>query len=549
MKTNTIIVVGGVAGGMSFAARYKRLKPHDRVLVFDKGPYVSFANCGLPYALSNVISQRRRLIVETKERLEARFALEVYPEHEVLSVDEKKKSVTVKNVDGTEKFYYDKLVLSPGAKPFMLNIPGLASEDTFVLRNIPDLDKMMARLERDAKRAIVIGAGFIGLEVAENLKLRGLEVTIVEKAPHVLPPFDFEMASFAKKALIKNGVDVYDNNEVIRVENKVAVLASGEKVPFDLVVMSVGVVPDTEFIKMTSIARSNRGAINVDENYMTSVSDIYAVGDAILVPHFITKELVSIALASPANRQGRQLADFLAGLPGKNRGSLGTAILKLFDVAFASTGLNERQLKQAGIPYERLYLLSYDHALYYPKPKPINLKIMFNKETGLVYGAQALGESGVDKRIDIIATAIKANYPITSFPELEFTYAPPFGMAKDIVNYAGYYASNVILGLTNVVEWDEVPKKLEEGALLIDVRTEFERNRFGYIKDSLHIPLDNLRQELINLPKNKELILYCESGIRSYNAERMLVSEGYNAFNMSGSYTIYAEVYPESVIK
>ncbi|HZJ89655.1 MAG TPA: FAD-dependent oxidoreductase [Bacilli bacterium] len=549
MKTKTIIVVGGVAGGMSFATRYKRLKPHDRVLVFDKGPYVSFANCGLPYALSNVISQRRRLIVETKERLEARFGIEVYPEHEVVSVNDREKSVTVRNATGEEVYNYDALVLSPGAKPFMLNIPGLKAEDTFVLRNIPDLDRMMERLSQEAQSAIVIGAGFIGLEVAENLKIRGLDVTIVEKAPHVLPPFDEEMASFAADELVKHGVRVFANNEVVEVKDKVAVLASGDEVKFDLVVMSVGVIPDTDFINMTNIERSNRGAIIVDENYMTSVSDIYAVGDAILVPHFITGDLVSIALASPANRQGRQVADLLAGLPAQNKGSLGTAILKLFDLAFASTGLNERQLKMAGLPYERLYLLSYDHALYYPKPKPINLKIMFNKESGQVYGAQALGINGVDKRIDIIATAIKANYPITSFPELEFTYAPPFGMAKDIVNYAGYYASNVILNLTNVVEWEDVPAKRKEGAILIDVRSAYERNRFGYIKDTLHIPLDNLRAEIPNLPRDKDIILYCESGIRSYNAERMLVSEGFRAFNLSGSYTIYAQAYPDDVIK
>lgn len=546
---NTVIVVGGVAGGMSFAARYKRLRPHDRVLVFDKGPYVSFANCGLPYALSNVISQRRRLIVETKERLEARFGLEIYTEHEVIKINEKNKEVVVRSSEGEHVFSYDQLVLSPGAKPFMLTIPGLAEADTFRLRNIPDLDKLQARLDEGVENAIVIGAGFIGLEVAENLKIRGLNVSIVEKAPHVLPPFDEEMASFATDELVANGVHVYANNEVVKVENKVAHLASGDKVAFDLVVMSVGVVPDTGFLRDTMIKRNPRGAIFVDEKYMTSVTDVYAVGDAILVPHEITGELVSIALASPANRQGRQLADHLAGLPAINAGSLGTAILKLFDKAYASTGLNERQLKQAGLAYIKLYLLSFDHALYYPRPKPINLKVLFNPADGLVYGAQAVGMRGVDKRIDIIATAIKAKYPITKWPELEFTYAPPFGMAKDIVNYAGYFASNVMLGLTDVLEWEDVPAKLAEGAVLVDVRHRVERERFGYITDSKHIYLDELRARANELPKDKLIILYCESGIRSYNGERLLKSLGYNAVNLNGSYTIYAQVYRDKVTK
>lgn len=549
MEHKRIIVVGGVAGGMSFATRYKRLHPHHDVLVFDKGPYVSFANCGLPYALSDTINKRHRLIVETKERLGARFEIDVFTETEVIKVDAHKKEVMVLNKGNEKVFWYDELVLSPGAKPFTINIKGLETSDTFVLRNIPDLDLLKARIDEEgAQNAIVIGAGFIGLEVAENLKLKGLNVTIVEKAPHVLPPFDVEMAAYATKELKENGVIVYADDEVLEVKDKVAYLKSGAKVKFDLVVMSIGIVPDTSFLEGTGIKMNPRGFILVDDHYMTSVQDIYAVGDAILVKHEITGELVSIALANPANRQGRQLADHLGGYKTYNRGSLGTAILKLFHGSYASTGLNERQLKAAGLKYKKVYLLWFDHATYYPGATSINLKVLFNPENGLVYGAQGVGDKGVDKRIDVIATAIKAKLPITEFPELEFSYAPPFGMAKDIVNLAGYFASNVLSGITDLVEWHELEAKMNEGAILVDVRSKREILKHGAIKGAINIPIEEFRDRYDELPIEKEIVLYCESGSRSYNAERILKSYGYKAYNLNGSFSIYRMAMPGNVV-
>lgn len=549
MEKKKIVVVGGVAGGMSFAARYKRLHPFHDVTVIDKGPYVSFANCGLPYALSDVISKRERLLVETKERLTDRFGLNIYPEHEVISVNALTKVVVAVNNGQEYTLKYDDLVLSPGAKPFKLNIPGLEEDDTFVLRNIPDLDKLQARINKaDVKSVLVIGAGFIGLEVAENLKMKGLDVTIVEKAPHVLPPLDEEMARPAYNELLNNGLQVFTNNEVVNVNSKVALLKTGEQVSFDLLVMAVGVVAETSFLKGTGIKLSSRGSLLVDERYQTSVDHIYAIGDAILVKHEITGEEVSIALASPANRQGRQLADILAGLPSRNKGSLGTAILKLFSLTFSSTGLNERQAKMAGLQYKTMYLLGNDHATYYPGATPITLKVVYNPETLLVYGAQAFGQKGVDKRIDIIATAIKANYSLADFPELELTYAPPFGTAKDIINLAGYHALNIKMGLTNLVNSEDLPTLLEKGAILVDVRSEKERSR-GYIEGSISLPIEKLRAEYTSLPLDKKIILYCESGIRSYNGERILKALGYEASNLNGSFNIYRLKHQERVKK
>lgn len=549
METNKrIIVVGGVAAGMSFATRYKRLHPHHEVIVFDKGEYVSFANCGLPYAISDTIRARARLIVETKERLGARFAIDVFTETEVIEVKPKTKEVVVVNKGETTSFSYDELVLAPGAQPIKLNIPGLASEDTFVLRNIPDLDKIKNKItDENIKNAIVIGAGYVGLEVAENLKLKGLNVTIVEKSTNVLPPFDDEMANMIKNELVASDVNVFTNTEIVSVQNKVATLKTGEKIPYDLVVMSVGVFPDTGFLKGSGINLSPRGAILVDDQYKTSVDHIYAVGDAILVKHALTGDLVSIALANPANRQGRHLADHLGGLKVSDKGSLGTAILKLFNKTFGSTGLNEKQLKAMNLPYKRIYLSWFDHATYYPGATSIYLKVLFNPVIGLAYGAQAGGEKGVDKRIDVLSTLIKLKVPVNEWPELEFAYAPPFSLAKDIINLAGYFAENVMNGITDLAEWDEIPEKLTSGAVVVDVRSARERARKGFIKGSINLPLEMFRDMYDELPKDKEIILYCDSGARSYNAERILKSYGYNAKNLNGSLFFYRLANPEGV--
>lgn len=548
MLKKKIVVVGGVAGGMSFATRYRRLNQNDDIIVIDKGPYVSFANCGLPYYISGVIDKRSKLIVAKEEMLKNRFNIDVRSNTEAISINPSDKTITTIKNGVVEIVSYDKLVLSPGAKPFVLPINGLETTSMFTLRNIPDVDRIMHYIdENNPKSVAVIGAGFIGLEVAENLKEKGLDVTIIEKAPHVLGVLDEEMAIFAHHELIRNGIKVYTNNAVVNINKNELTLETNEVLHADFIIMSIGVKPENDLAQNASITLGMRGGILVDENYQTSVKDIYAIGDAIIVKNYLTHADTMIALASPANRQGRRLADILSGKDKKNTPSLGTSILKLFDLSFAQTGLNERSLK--GQNYQVMHLLANDHAGYYPGFTGINLKVIFNPETKHILGAQAVGKKGVDKRIDVLATAIKAQMKIDELQELELTYAPPFGTAKDIVNMVGYVAQNMMEGLTKTIQYHEVERFVSEGATLIDVRNLNERARYGYIKDSIHIEIDQLRQTDLNIPKDKPVILYCESGIRSYNGEQYLRSLGYDVYNLDGSFSIYSKIYEKKVVK
>jgi pyruvate/2-oxoglutarate dehydrogenase complex dihydrolipoamide dehydrogenase (E3) component/rhodanese-related sulfurtransferase len=394
--------------------------------------------------------------------------------------------------------------------------------------------------ENNPKNVLIIGAGFIGLEVAENLAKKGIEVTIVEKAPQVLGPFDSEMASFAEESLTKNGVRVLVDNEIVKIDNNQVHLKNGEELKIDFIIASIGVLPDTELVAKAGLKLGIKGGIVVDEKYQTSDPNIYAVGDAIIVKNQINNQDALISLASPANRQGRQLADILSGFPVLNRGSIGTAIVRVFERTLASTGLNERQLK--GHNYRVIHLQANDHAGYYPGATLINLKIIFDPDTEMILGAQAAGEKGVDKRIDIIATAIKAKMKVTDLQELELTYAPPFSSAKDIVNLAGYVAQNIILGLSKTYQWYEVEKLKEEGVLFLDVRSEMERLSNGYIEDSMHIDINELYKRYNEIPKDRKIVAYCESGTRSYNAERILRAHGYDVYNLDGSYGIYGRM-------
>lgn len=547
MKTNkTIVVVGGVAGGMSFATRYRRLNQDDKIIVIDKNPYVSFANCGLPYHISGEIENRQDLIVVSKETLEKRFLIEVRNEEEVVSIDtEKKKIHTIK--DGEEdELEYDKLILSPGAKPLEIELNGKESHDAiFTLRNIPDLDKIMGNIkEKSPKKALVIGGGFIGLEVAENLKIKGLDVSLVQRSDQVLPPFDKEMAVFAHNELINNNINLYLEDSVDKIENTKVTLKSGKMIEADLIISSVGISPETEFLKDSGIELGMKNGIVVDENYQTSVEDVYAIGDAIIVKHNITDEDTMIALASPANRQGRQLADILSGIKHELSGSLGTSIVRIFNTAFASTGLNEKQLKDYN--YQALHLVGKSNAGYFPGSKDIMLKIIFDKDTNLILGAQAIGEKGADKRIDVIATAIKAKMKITDLQELELSYSPPYGSAKDLVNMAGYFSHNVILGLTDLVQISEVKDLQDKGHQVIDVRTK-EEYESGHIRGAINIPLDEIRNRLDELDKNKDYIVHCRSSVRSYNAEMVLKSKGYKVKNLDGSWIYYSANYQENI--
>ena len=547
MSAKRIVVVGGVAGGMSFATRYRRLNQQDEIIVLDKGPYVSFANCGLPYYISGEIEDRGDLLVAKKEMLQARFQLDVRENHEVISINSDEKYVVALHNGVEHKVAYDTLVLSPGANPFLLNIEGMNGRNgIFTVRNIPDVDGITEYIEtNNPKSAVVIGAGFIGLEMAESLKNKGLDVSIVEKAPHVLPPFDVEMAAYASSELKRNGVHVYSNTSITKFEGNKGILEDGTAIDADLVIMSVGVIPATNLAKDAGIELGMRGGIIVDENYKTSVDDIYAVGDAIIVKHSITKEDAMIALASPANRQGRQLADILSGLGSKNRGSLGTAIVRIFDLTFASTGLNERQLENRD--YHVLHLNGRDHAGYFPGATPIRLKVIFDKNTHEILGAQAFGAKGVDKRIDIIATAIKAGMNVIDLQELEFTYAPPYGSAKDIVNMAGYVAQNLIEGHTKTVQWHEVTKLQDEGVVFVDVRNNLKEDAAG-IPGAIRVPLDSIRCNMHSIPVDKEIVVYCDSGQTSYNAEVILRDAGYNVRNFNGSHLLYSKLVEEGVL-
>lgn len=545
-----VIIIGGVAGGMSAATRLRRLNEEAEIIVFEKGPFVSFANCGLPYYVSGEIGERSQLLVQTPESLQARFNLDVRPHHEVLSIDSHAKMVTVKHEDQTFTETYDHLILSPGAKPFVPPIEGIAeAKNTFSLRNVPDLDNIMTVLDGEQpKEAVVIGAGFIGLEMAENLQMRGVKVTIVEKAPHVLPPLDEEMAAFVKKELEANNVRVITSQSAVafKDEGRTIVLEDGSELTSGLTILSVGVTPENRLAQSAKIELGLRGGILVDENYETSQKDIYAVGDAIVVKNQITGEDALISLASPANRQGRQVADVISGLKRKNKGSIGTAIVRTFNMTAASTGLSERAVRLAGLPYQVVHTSGKDHAGYYPGATDITLKLIFNPETGTIYGAQGVGQKGVDKRIDILATAIKGNLTVEDLPELEFTYAPPFGSAKDPVNMLGYVALNLMEGLSESIQWNEVKEAVANGKVILDVRNPSEIKQ-GQFKDSIQIPLNDLRCRIHELDHHKEYIISCHSGLRSYVAERLLKQAGFKAKNLDGAFSLYNTVLPEEI--
>lgn len=545
-----IVIVGGVAGGMSAATRLRRLKEDAEIVVFEKGPYVSFANCGLPYYLSGEISERENLLVQTPESLAARFQLDVRPNHEVTAVYPDEKKVEVLSDGKKWQESYDVLLLSPGAKSVRPAISGLAeAKNVYTVRNVPDIDMVMNALEEQPKKAVVVGAGFIGLEMAENLKKRGLAVSIVELAPHVLPSLDEEMAVHIQNELIKQGVHVQTKRSVTAFEHggKQLRLDDGTTIDSDLTILSVGVQPDNTLAKMAGLETGLRGGIVVNEHYQTSDPSIYAVGDAIVVKQQITGADALISLASPANRQGRQAADNIAGIVRNNRGSLGTSIVRVFDLAAASTGLTERMAQQANLPFSVVHVSGKDHASYYPEATDILLKLIFHPKTGEIYGAQGVGAKGVDKRIDSLATAIKGQLTIFDLPELEFTYAPPFGSAKDPVNMLGYVAMNVAEGLSETIQWHELPEALAQGKILLDVRNEGELQN-GAFKDALNIPLNDLRCRLAELDREKEYIVSCHSGLRSYLAERILKQAGFHVQNLDGAFALYHAVRPEDLI-
>ncbi len=541
-----ILIVGGVAGGASCAARARRLSEDAEIIVFERGPFVSFANCGLPYHIGGEIPRREKLILQTPEKFRANLNIDVRVRHEVVSIDRAAKEIEVRNLEtgATSRERYDALVLSPGAAPMRPPIDGIGQPGIFTLRNIPDMDAIIAWIEsHDARNAVVIGGGFIGLEVAEQLKHRGLEVNLVEALPQILAPLDPEMAAHVSAAMQKHGVKLHVGQKVVRFEkaaagesaqSAVVVAESGLRLAADLIVLAIGVKPEVQLARSAGLEIGDRGGIRVNNAMRTSDPAIYAVGDAVEVWNPVLEEWALIPLAGPANRQGRIAADQICGMDSRFRGAIGTSILRVFDMAAAATGANEKALKRTGRDYQVVHLHPGSHAGYFPGAKPIAMKLIFDPKTRKVLGAQAVGEDGVDKRIDVIATAIMGGMTIDDLAELELAYAPPYGSAKDPVNMAGMAAQNIANGLVEAAQWHEVDPD-DTSTLILDVREEAEREG-GLIPGSIHIPLGQLRARLDELPRDRRILVHCQSGQRSYNAARILMQRGFAVRNLAGSY-------------
>lgn len=549
-----IIIVGSVAGGATAAARLRRLSEDDQIILFERDEYISFANCGLPYYIGDVIKERDKLFVQTIEGMSQRFKLDIRNFSEVVAVNRAEKNVVVRSVKTGETYTesYDVLILSPGAKPVKPKFPGVENaNNVFVLRNIPDTDRIRGFVDiNKPQTAVVIGGGFIGVEMAENLAERGVQVTLVEKMSQALAPFDFEMAQIIHQELNAHGVRVILGDGVSRfAENggKV-VLESGTELAAGLTVLAIGVAPENTLAKSCGLALGERGHIKTDEKLHVidaatgkPVPDVYAVGDAIQVKDYVTGSDTAIPLAWPANRQGRLVADIINGMDEVYDGSLGTSVLKVFSLTGASTGANERALKAKGLPYMAVHAHRANHASYYPDSSNIALKLLFNPETGKIYGAQAVGQEGTEKRIDVIATAIKLGGTIRDLPRLELAYAPPYSSAKDPVNILGYIACNAANGVFGLAHWYEMDQIAKDGGYLLDVRTPVEF-QVGHIEGAVNIELDSLRDRIGEITVSKDTPIYvnCQVGLRAYLAIQILKAYGFTKlYNVSGGYLTY----------
>lgn len=541
------IIIGGVAGGATAAARIRRADEGAEIVMLERGKYISYANCGLPYYIGGVISDRERLFVQTPESFGKRFNIDVRVENEVVEIQPKEHAVTIRRKDGSlYKETYDKLLLSPGASPVRPPLPGIDSEGIFTLRNVNDTDRIKTYLTtKSVKRAVVVGAGFIGLEMAENLHHAGVDVSVVEMGNQVMAPVDFSIAAHLHQHLTQKGVSLYLEQAVAAFERKGneirVILKSGETIVADMVILSIGVRPETTLAKAAGLRIGETGGIWVDEYLQTSEADIYAVGDAIEFPHPITGKPWLNYLANPANRQGRIVADnMVEGNKYAYEGAIGTAIAKVFDMTVASTGLAAKRLKQLGMEYAVSVTHSGSHAGYYPDALPLTVKLVFHPKTGKLYGAQSVGYDGVDKRIDQIALLIKQGGTVYDLIRLEHAYAPPFSSAKDPIAIAGYVASNIISGAMPAITWRELLATDRSSVMLLDVRTA-EEFSFGSLPGAVNIPLDDLRERMQELPKDKEIIVFCAVGLRGYLAQRILRGHGYTAVrNLIGGYKTFA---------
>jgi len=535
-----IVIVGGVAGGAGTAARLRRNDENAQIIMLEKGPYISYANCGLPYYIGNVIKDRADLLVQSREGFANRFHADVRIGHEVISVDTAAKTVSVLD-HGTGKQYtetYDKLVLSPGASPIRPRIPGADLPHVFTLRTIPDTIRIYEFVANEHPRsAVIIGGGFIGVEMAENLTERGISVSIIEAADHLIGAIDKDMSYDLHNHIRAKGVKLFINETAKTITPNAVELAAGGIVEADMVLMSIGVVPETGFLKDSGIQLGAKGQIIVNEKLETSAPDVYAIGDAIGVKTFVGREDAVIPLASPANKQARLAADLICGIPRAYNGCQGTSIAKVFDMAAAVTGESEKSLKRLGIPYLKAYTYSSSHASYYPGANPMFIKLLFAPSDGKILGAQIIGFDMVDKRIDVLAAAIRGKMTIYDLEELELAYAPPFSSAKDPVNMAAYVAENILSGRTSPFYLEDLAS-LPDDAFLLDVRTEGEY-RHGTIPGAVNIPVDSLRSRIGEVPAGKDIYVTCQIGLRGYIAEQILRSSGYRTHNLLGGYRHY----------
>ncbi|ENP7381552.1 FAD-dependent oxidoreductase [Vibrio parahaemolyticus] len=559
-----ILIVGGVAGGASAAARARRLSEDAEIIMFERGPFVSFANCGLPYHIGGDIQERSKLLLQTPESFLARFNVDVRVMNEVVSINRQDKTVTIKNLLDESEYVesYDFLLLSPGAGPIVPPIPGLDNSLTHSLRNIPDMDRIIETIQMNKpEHATVVGGGFIGLEMMEAFHQLGIKTSLIEMADQVMTPVDREMAGFAHAEIRDKGVDLklgvalesvkfvpnehvasFDSGESEKhqhLEGELELtLNNGEKLTTDILIMAIGVRPETKLAQEAGLQIGALGGIYTNEYMQTSDPSIYAVGDAIEEKDFVTGEQTLVPLAGPANRQGRMAADNMLGRKETYQGTQGTAICKIFDLAVASTGKNEKQLKRAGIAYDKVYVHTASHASYYPGAEVVSFKMLFEPKSGKILGAQAVGKDGIDKRIDVMAVAQRAGMTVEQLQHLELTYAPPYGSAKDVINQAAFVANNIIKGDATAIHYDEIDN-LTEDQILLDVRNPGELESVGYLEGAINIPVDQLRHRMGELPKDKEIVIYCQVGLRGNVAYRQLVNNGYKARNLIGGYRTY----------
>lgn len=550
-----VVIVGGVAGGATAATRIRRLDENAQIIVIERTGYISYANCGLPYYIGGVIKDKDDLTLQTPESFLERFQIDVRVEQEVTGIDTSKKTVTIKRLDNGQEYEesYDKLILSPGARPVRPDLPGINDNRVFFLRTVEDTFKIRAFVENTKpETAVMIGGGFIGLEIAENLIDLGVKVTIIQRPDHVMNTLDYDMAALVHAKLRSKGIDLKLGSNVIGFEsnadNLSVLLKDDEPVRTDMVLMAVGVTPETTLAKKAGLSLGLKNAIVVNDKMETSAADIYAVGDAVMVKHYVTGNDAVIALAGPANKQGRIAADNICGFESHYKGSMGSSVLKLFDMTVASTGITEKAAKQEGVIYDKVVLSPASHAGYYPGAKVMTMKLIYAKEDLRILGSQIVGFDGVDKRIDVIATAIHAGMKANALKDLDLSYAPPYSSAKDPVNMAGFMIENIETGKIKQFHFDEVDMLLEnDNVTLLDVRTEFEY-RLSHVEGFINIPVDDLRERIGEIEPEKPVYIMCQSGLRSYIACRILMQNGFDCYNFSGGYRFYNSIIREKAI-